>query len=872
MIIPPLTRTDPPVPATKAALRARKRRGWTTFALVTSLIAVGVEAAFHPCASFLFDPLPDTLTAMAYAWVIAVLWLNQAVLVGVSTSEDAPARPNRLVRCLGPKRATGLALALTPVALLVAGMVTWMFAPLFPFAWLFALSALGAPISALVMAPLLDLVLLIIQMRLLLGLWRAHTGQGVDSRVAAGALLAGAGAVFLLIVRPALIGRWTAQALETTGQAQQAAFRGLRVLGGQQAMLDLTYRRNPAYWVCFGYRTRQKEFWPWSGYAWADAWDNNARLNAAKARRTYFLLTGVPFESLPRPASWGRQREEGATDDVAVEEQGGYAVGRSVPGVCLAASQMDFASDPAAETATGDWTLTFQNDTDTPQEARADILLAPGATCHAVSLWINGVEKPAAFGSPQRVRAAYQEVAIVKRRDPLLVTMPAPGHLLAQCFPVPPHAQMKIKLGITSPLLWRETATGPALNLPLPAFGQVNFAVPARLPHRIQFAEWGEGRPPAGWVGSAPLVGEEIFQSRRLPVGMTRPAPHIGDILAPGVVRVADPLAPAAKPVDVWLLLDASAGMAGLLPPTHAHALGRALSALPAGSHIYLADTSAASATPLAAPQVAQAIVARVPEAGGVDPAPALESVLRQAQGASLTARHPSVVVFLHTASPAGVSALDNVRHILKTPGSPALVCVPLTARAPDAVATDLAGFAQVHTRRALPEPNDVGTALAEAVTFATHTADVPLALPLGGHGAGENGVGFSPAAATAETGEALARLQIASATVAGWFRANQIADPDKALDERIAAGRPAAGARLVTPLSSAVVLETRAQYAKNGLDTKNGKKGYDHAKDAPAPTPEVNTPEPATAPLVLMGLVVCAVLWLRRRFGEASP
>ena len=61
----------PPLPpAQKSEKSTRRRRRWAGVPLVLSLLAVGVEAAFHPCASLLFDPLPDLVTGVAYAWVI----------------------------------------------------------------------------------------------------------------------------------------------------------------------------------------------------------------------------------------------------------------------------------------------------------------------------------------------------------------------------------------------------------------------------------------------------------------------------------------------------------------------------------------------------------------------------------------------------------------------------------------------------------------------------------------------------------------------------------------------------------------------------------------------------------------------------------
>ena len=68
----------------KALRRARLRRGWVWVALIFSLAAIGVEGVFGLCASYLFDPLPDVITGIAYFWVLFCLWFNEGVLAAGS--------------------------------------------------------------------------------------------------------------------------------------------------------------------------------------------------------------------------------------------------------------------------------------------------------------------------------------------------------------------------------------------------------------------------------------------------------------------------------------------------------------------------------------------------------------------------------------------------------------------------------------------------------------------------------------------------------------------------------------------------------------------------------------------------------------------
>ena len=816
---------------------------------------------------------------------------------------------------LGPKRAAGIALAGTTVALLVAGMATWMFLPTLPFALLMPVGLVMAagsgvmdfartgavphpvfsgsqdwlPLLAapLVFVPLIDFLVLLFQLKRLRILWKTHTGAATDKRVALGTLIAFCASVFFLIIRPALIGHWTMEALHTKGEAQKQTLARLRLVGGQQTMLDLTYHRNPSYWVCIGYQAAKEGVWPWVGYGWNGLGNGLNEGDAHSARRAYFLMTGTPFESVPRPLSARRQNQLNGPDDVAVEETGGYVVGRPVPGLELAASHFVFSTDAQTETGEGTWEMTFANHTDTAQEARADILLPPGATCHAVSLWINGTERPAAFGSPQKVRNAYQEVAVVKRRDPLLVTMPAPGHLLAQCFPVPARGTMKIKLGITTPLTWRTGTPGskPQLELATPVLGPVNFDVPDRLTHLFEL--WNRQ---TGAEGSLPVSGATLFTSRSFGATTLRDAPRKGDVLAPGVVRTADPLTVSRRPVDVWLLLDASQGMNEVQDSYMPAALQKALGELPAGSHLFLTDTAANDAPrELPVADVANALSERPRYVGGVDPAPALAQTLHRARTeAAKKGGNSSVVLFLHAASPNNLSDWEPVRRELHQSNAaagkngPVLVSVQLAPRAPDAVAMDLSGFDNVYACRVLP-----GDIPAEAVRFAAQAAVfasdkfAATFIPIGGHGPAANGVTFGPVFQTSSAhplpaDAALSRLHRASLTTALWFRSNQTGQPNKALDMRIAAGQPAAIAHLVTPVSSAVVLETRADYERNGLNAKNGKKGYEDAKKAPDPRHplNVNVPEPPPGVLLTGGLLtgLCAAPLMRRRRVGTRP
>ena len=104
--------------------------------------------------------------------------------------------------------------------------------------------------------------------------------------------------------------------------------------------------------------------------------------------------------------------------------------------------------------------MDFKNQSNFQREARAKIKLPPGAVVSRLTLWINDEEREAAFAARGKVTEAYTQV-VRRRRDPVLVTTAGPDRILVQCFPVPPDGRtMKIRIGITAPLVIEELENG----------------------------------------------------------------------------------------------------------------------------------------------------------------------------------------------------------------------------------------------------------------------------------------------------------------------------------------------------------------------------------------------------------------------------
>lgn len=133
-------------------------------------------------------------------------------------------------------------------------------------------------------------------------------------------------------------------------------------------------------------------------------------------------------------------------------------------GVSLFSSTMDGVVDAATATAYLEWTLEFLNREDWGQSALAHIRLPHGSVASRLTLWVNGEPCEAAYGTRNQAVQAYRDVAVVQRRDPALLTVSGPNSVALECFPVPAHGKLKVKVGFTIPLEVCES--GAVLSLP----------------------------------------------------------------------------------------------------------------------------------------------------------------------------------------------------------------------------------------------------------------------------------------------------------------------------------------------------------------------------------------------------------------------
>jgi hypothetical protein len=140
------------------------------------------------------------------------------------------------------------------------------------------------------------------------------------------------------------------------------------------------------------------------------------------------------------------------------EQQGQTQVGGELPELRIAASHMRVEVDRMVGVEDVDWEMEFSNEANWQQEARMKVLLPPGGAVVGASLWVDGEERQARFGATSVVKAAYQQVAIVQRRDPLLMTWAGREQVFVQAFPVNPKGRMRIRLRIAAPVTGQAVA------------------------------------------------------------------------------------------------------------------------------------------------------------------------------------------------------------------------------------------------------------------------------------------------------------------------------------------------------------------------------------------------------------------------------
>jgi hypothetical protein len=799
--------------------QARETRGrlWRRLLLPTLLagiilptISIVVEATTHMSAEDLFDPIPTLWHLLLVAFVpLAHLQVWLAIRKG-STQR-------------GPL--LGMANA---VAMGVSIFYTIVYLPVLPLA---AIAVTFGGLGLLPMAPLFSL---------LSGIALRRRLRGIAPRSFAfrrGGLVAGLSLAFALIFLMELPASLTRVGLQmAASESPERSARGLRLLrmvGDKDYMLRACYERT-------GHATDFVGF----------LFSLDEPVSPEDARKIYFRLMGETFNtSLPpeRVGSHFMPRDRFDFDP----DQGGTVIAGKVKGLALTASRMDGSVDAEAGLGYIEWTMVFKNDSVFQHEARAEVQLPPGGVVSRLTLWVDGQEREAAFAARSQARGAYERV-VRQRRDPLLVTTAGHDRILVQCFPIQPRGgEMKIRLGITTPLMLEERAQA---RLRLPHLINRNF----RIPELVSHAVWIESESPmhvdaqgleteqpgAGIYAVRGAVSDAELSERGAFVRFAR-ASEVGeswtrdDVKHDGeLVRqlIREKSIPARS--RIVLVLDTSRSMAAWREETSA-----ALKSLPADVRLtlLLADGNGvyevgASQHPLSGkPEEIAPLIESVRFEGGADNVAPLLKAWDIAAASPLE----SVIIWVHGPQPLLLQGVEGLRQRWeRQPLGPMLYAVQ-AGNGPDLIAEGLDGIGAFEvSARAGGLQSDLEGLLAELTGRAkplefVRTRERLEPLPA------------SPA--VRETSAHLARL---------WANdevARLLAARGKDWEEE--ATKLATLYQLVTPVSGAVVLETQAQYDQAGLQAV-----------APGTVPTIPEPEM----YLLIAVVMAMLLWLlyRRRLN----
>ncbi len=655
--------------------------------------------------------------------------------------------------------------------------------------------------------------------------------------LAAGA--AAAVALTLALQVPSLLEEWVVRrSLQDRGAEAHLAIGKLR-LWGPGALLKR----------CYGAETLAVH---WPVHYLFEALAPAGRPGTEACRRIFFRVTGHPFNAFPPPridlGMVGAGNRVSADWLVADAEVGAQAVRGRVTGLELEHSTIACRVETAAALAHVDRKMELRNDSRRQREARMRLRMPAGAVASHLSLWVNGKEEQAAFGSRAAATKAYQQVAVVQRRDPALLGTMGPDQVLLQVFPVNAGAVATVRVGFTCPLL----AGTDSLQLALPAIGERNFDVVAGFRHHL-VVEGARPLPvPPGTAGpsatAAGAAADALADDALL--APTRPSlrfPSAGTV-PPGAAAARDAdgwtvqrwSAAAPHPVraKVILVVDGSTTMNECRPKW-----AELLAGWPSWAELELVvagDELRSSPRGRPPGELAAWLECQAFE-GGIDPVPALASALQA---------RPDLVIWLHGEQPVTLSATGPLRALLENSETPLLLALPAVAGG-NRVADALDGARRFLQAPRLGSLSDDLARLPLAVSADPASPDVPLDL-FGPHRRSFERLSSPPALdgprAPVRVSDDLGRLW-----AAGQARRNAAAgDPAKA-------AALAVRFRLVTPWSSAVVLETRKDYEKFDLDPSK-----------PAAVGSIGVPEPDLWLLALLAGLLLA--WTARPRGTVRP
>lgn len=799
---PPPSSNMPPAPEEPS--RPQPSKWLVVFGIAFPLCTLLLEFLTHFCGSTFFDPIPT----YGHVLLVALVPISNFVLLQAI-------RNNRQQLW---KRLAWLSSIAAGVALFYSLRYSFIFFPAI-------LALLFFGMGLLPMTPLFSLIATL--------RYRKHLRQLAPAGTPLPRLIPGMLAGMLLVLAldiPVFITHAGMEmAASTSASTRSRGVQLLRWLGHENTMLR----------ICYGQGRNTGTMDPYQVFM-------AGSVSTEDARSIYYRVHGRPFNSVPPPASfttfghWAALEREFDWD----REQGGTSVAGRLKGLSMANSRIDGFVDAQGSVGYFEWTMEFKNVASVQREARAQIALPPGGVVSRLTLWVNGEEREAAFAGRGEVRQAYQNI-VSQRRDPVLVTTSGPDRVLMQCFPVPPNGSMKIRVGITAPVELLDLKQG---LLTLPSMLERNFSLPESFRHSV----WLESRLPLETSTlAATKNAENKYQLRgnvpdsdlnrfNTAIRITRPDASPLELWAPdprkpgNIVRqtITESTAPALQ--RLCIVLDTSRSMRSSVKE-----VAEVLQRVPHGPEVTVfmprdeqVETITSSGT-----QSRETLANRLRQnraVGGQDNLPALIEAWDTASKES-----QSVVVWIHGPQPMLSPSFESLKQRLDWHGqSVQFLDFPIEA-GPNRLLEKIEGSAPVRT---ISRSGNLQQDLARLFSTLSSGAKVYQAKRIRQ---------AEPPAAE------LAKLAKASDHITRLWAFDETVQKIRARQTKEAV-ELAATYQLVTPVSGAVVLENKTQYAQAGLTPVD-----------PSTVPVV--PEPKTWLLLALGLGFAIVYGKRRKIIPAA-
>lgn len=499
----------------------------------------------------------------------------------------------------------------------------------------------------------------------------------------------------------------------------------------------------------------------------------------------------------------------------------------------LAESSMEGWADADAGLGYIEWTQILQNNANWNQEGRQHIQLPPGGVVSRVTLWVKGDPREAAFETVSKAREAYEYI-VQRNRDPVLVNHIAQDIIQVESFPVPPQGTMKYRIGITFPLPPTNTPpTDPATPAPPPV--AATFKLPYILNHNFKIQDSHslklDCEQPINDLKPVGVITQNGTIPLAAPMRLTIPRdPTIQDVAAldgvsqqPVIARLQNIPPPENAPIAI--VIDGSAPI-----NEHLAELQALQTAIPPSDHVhyYLTDRTAPLDRPLAATDFS----------GGTDAVPMLDRAARwlnthDTQGTLLWFHGAQPFAFAKNQTLCEVLAVRPLNvHAVRLDAGHNLTLENLQTHGIVTVLKDSRN-PTASAEKALQETIDDisgwrwSTEWAKTANRTDENAELPVT----------------------STSDHLARLHVFGEIMDALGRERLThAQRDDLAQKAIAY-------ELVTPVSAAIVLETREDYERHGIVPPEDRKG-----------PTGTIPEPSTLLLVLLG---ASLLFLRRRMTQ---